>query len=330
MRATLLDILRCPETGQRLAARDAVERDGDIESGDLVTEDGLHRYPIVNGIPRFVPSDNYAASFGFQWHRFGATQLDSTSGVPISRDRFLSFSGWTPAELAGKRVLDVGCGAGRFTEIALACGARVVAIDYSSAVDVCKANHGTNPRLDVVQADIYRLPFAPEKFDYVYCFGVLQHTPDVAAAFKALPPQLAPGGSIAVDIYPRLRLNFLWPKYWLRPITRHIAPPRLFRLVERVVPRLLPVSRLLGRVPGIGRKLRHVIPVMNYEGVLPLSERQLEEWAVLDTFDMLSPTHDHPQNARTLRRWFAEAGLTEVWVGRPGFLVGRGRKPTRG
>jgi hypothetical protein len=68
--------------------------------------------------------------------------------------------------------------------------------------------------------------------------------------------------------------------------------------------------------------------VANYEGVYPLAPSQLREWAVLDTFDMFAPAHDHPQSAEDLQRWFREAGLAAVEVERLGFLVGRGRRPT--
>lgn len=100
--------------------------------------------------------------------------------------------------------------------------------------------------------------------------------------------------------------------------------------MQRLVPYLLPVSRLLGRTPKVGRWLRNAIPVSNYEGIYPLDETQLREWAVLDTFDMWSPIHDHPQTAGTVARWLAEAGLEERAVFRVGHLVGAGRRPTAG
>jgi 2-polyprenyl-3-methyl-5-hydroxy-6-metoxy-1,4-benzoquinol methylase len=327
MRSEDLTLLRCPVSREILRIEEGAVTEGEeVVSGWLATSDGAHRYRIVDHVARFVDSSNYATNFGIQWNRFRTTQLDSHSRLTISRDRFFSFSGWTPQELAGKTVLDIGCGAGRFTEIALQSGARVVALDYSSAVDACWANNHAKGRLTVVQGDLYALPVADENFDYVYCFGVLQHTPDVAAAVRALRAPLSPGGKLALDLYPRLALNALWPKYWLRPLTSRLEPKSLFRLVQLMVPVLLPVSLALGRVPGVGRKLRHAIPVVNYEGVYPLSPSQIREWAVLDTFDMLAPRHDHPQTPDTLRRWLLELGLEDVWVERRGFVVGRARR----
>jgi hypothetical protein len=119
----------------------------------------------------------------------------------------------------------------------------------------------------------------------------------------------------------------LWPKYWLRAVTRRMPPQRLFALVQRAVPLLLPLTRAVGRVPVVGTKLRYAVPIASYEGVFPLSDVHHREWAVLDTFDMYSPVHDHPQTARTLERWLRELPLEDVSVRRLGFLVGRGRMP---
>lgn len=316
MNLDLLDILCCPDCRAALS----------LDAESLRCTACGRTYPIVNGVPRFVAAENYASSFGFQWNRFPRTQLDSNSGVPISRDRFFAQSGWSAAELRGKRVLDVGCGSGRFAEVTLGTGARVVAVDYSAAVDAARTNLAGNPNLDVVQADMFRLPFREDSFDYVYSFGVLQHTPDPARAFRSLLPPLKRGGKIAVDVYPKTWMNILWPKYWLRPITKRVRGERLFRIVERLVPVLLPLSRLLGRVPLLGRKLRWLVPVANYEGIHPLNDAQIREWAVLDTFDMLSPAHDHPQSPATLRRWIADAALSDGEVVKAGHLVARGRK----
>jgi SAM-dependent methyltransferase len=326
MRPALLDVLVCPAcAGSLRASDDTGERA--LETGTLHCTRCPASYPVVRGIPRFVAASNYADNFGLQWNLFRRTQLDSHSGIPISYRRFVDQSGWTPEMLEGQRVLDVGCGAGRFAEIALSFGARVVALDYSSAVDACRANLGDHPRLDVVQGDIYALPFRRGAFPFVYCFGVLQHTPDVERAFKALPAVVAPGGALAVDLYAKNWQMWLHPRRWLRPITTRMNPERLFGLVRRVSPPLLTLSCAASRVPALGPYLKRFVPVANYAGVYPLSRQQLLEWAVLDTFDWLGPRYDQPQTASTLRQWFAETGLIDVQVFRSHHLTGRGRMP---
>lgn len=326
MHYSLMELLACPACLGALTLVVNRECDGEVESGVLACNRCAVEYPIDSFVPRFVAQQNYSSSFGFQWNTFSATQLDSTTGQPISSDRFFAQSAWSPSEMCGRLVLDVGCGAGRFAEVSLRTGAHVVAVDYSNAVNACRRNLGPHPRLHVIQADVYHLPFHPARFDFVYSFGVLQHTPDVKASFESLCVQLAPGGRVAIDVYPRIPLNAIWPKYWLRPLTMRMEPERLFTLVRRMVDFLWPVSLALGRVRRVGRKLRHALPVANYEGLLPLSAAQLKEWAILDTFDMLSPAHDHPQTVSSVRGWFEDAGLAEVEVFRRGLVVGRGRR----
>ena len=201
MKNEFLDLLRCPQSGQCLKLADFKCKDDCIQSGWLVSQDGRHRYPIRNGVPRFVPESNYADNFGIQWNKFSNTQLDSHSGHPVSAARFWNETSWKPGDLAGKWILDIGCGSGRFAEIALLAGAKVVALDYSSAVDACYANLKHHPDFHIVQGDIYALPFVKGAFLFAYSLGVLQHTPDVERAFLALPPMLAHGGRICVDFY---------------------------------------------------------------------------------------------------------------------------------
>jgi 2-polyprenyl-3-methyl-5-hydroxy-6-metoxy-1,4-benzoquinol methylase len=326
VKTKLLELLRCPTTGQSLT----LEADGNnsqlIDVGWLVSEDGQHRYPIRNGIPRFVPESNYADNFGMQWNHFRQTQLDSHSGQPISSDRFWLSTNWTPADLKNLWVLDVGCGAGRFAEVALNAGAKLVALDYSNSVDACYANLKHHPNLYVVQGDIYALPFALGEFQFVYSLGVLQHTPDVYKAFAALPPMLRVGGSLCVDYYEKSWKSIFHIKYWLRPITKRLAKATLFSLLQKAIPVLLPLSRLLGGMPLVGGVLKRLIPVVNYYGTLQFTTQQHLEWSLLDTFDWLAPHYDQPQTASTALQWMEQVGMNDIEVLKAGHLVARGTK----
>jgi SAM-dependent methyltransferase len=268
----------------------------------------------------------YADSFGEQWNRYRRVQLDSVTGKPLSRERFFEGTGW-PERLDGERVLEVGCGAGRFTEVLVSTGADVVAVDATSAVEACRETVGD--AATVVRADLFDLPFPEESFDRVFCFGVLQHTPDPRAAFLTIVRYARPGGVVAADVYRKPEYVDRWSskRFW-RPLTTRMPRRSLRRLVEWYVPRWLPIDTRLARVPGAGRFLTAIVPCWNYTGLLPLSRDELEAWAVLDTFDALSPRYDRPQILAAVREWCAAAGLVDVDVrpGGNGILI-NGRRP---
>ncbi len=326
MKQELLELLRCPITGQCLTLKDPLPTSQDVIEGVLLSADRAHSYPITNGIPRFVPQTNYADNFGMQWNHFRQTQLDSYSGCTVSHDRFWKATGWSATDMKGKWLLDVGCGAGRFAEIALSTGANVVALDYSSAVDACYLNLKHHPNLHVLQGDIYSLPFAPEVFQFVYSLGVLQHTPDVRKAFAALPPMVTPGGYLCVDYYEKSLKGALNPRHYLRPLTKRISKSMLFSGLQKTVPAMLWCSDLLGQVPVAGSILKRIVPVANHFDGIGLSDQQKKEWALLDTFDWLSPQFDQPQNAVTAKDWMTEAGIKQIEILRASHLVARGRK----
>jgi SAM-dependent methyltransferase len=254
-------------------------------------------YPVVSGVSRFVSHELYAESFGYQWNRFARTQLDSASGTTRSRDTFVEKTGWALGDLRGARVLDAGCGIGRFAEVCADAGAEVHAVDLSTAVEAAARNVGRRPRVHLYQADIMRLPFPPESFDFVYSLGVLHHTPNTRAAFLKLPPLLRPGGRLAIWVYaPRLR--WLVGGAILRVVTPRLPKRWLLRLSRAVSP-LYHVHR----IPLLGRLTRVALPVS-----LELDP----EWRWLDTFDWYSPRYQWKHGAPEVEAWFREAGLGQI------------------
>jgi len=281
-------------------------------------------FKILRGIPRFVCDDDYAESFGFQWNVHARTQLDSFTNTPISRDRLFGTTKWS-GDLSGQAVLEAGSGAGRFTEVLVSTGASVISFDLSSAVEANYRSNGKNENLLILQASILDIPVRPRSMDKVMCLGVLQHTPDPARAFFCLADCVRPGGELAIDVYAaRLRSLLSW-KYLLRPITKKMDSKRLYRLIERATPALFSASEFLSRV--FGRFGARLLPIVYYPS-LGLSPEVARQWSVLDTFDMYSPAHDHPQTIKTVKSWFDKAGFVDVTV-RYGLngIVARGRRP---
>jgi SAM-dependent methyltransferase len=314
VRPSAVEHLRDPSSGEALTVgRVEAEEQGEIREGELLAQKSGARYAIRNFIPRFVTDSSYTASFGEQWNRYRRTQIDRFNGTTLSRERFFRDTGWTPEEIKGQRILEAGCGAGRFTQVMLDAGALVYSIDYSTAVDACWAVNGPHPNLFLAQADIYSMPFEHGSFDKVFCYGVIQHTPDARRAFQSLLPFLKPGGRLAVDVYRKLWWVHRWTaKFWYRPVTRRMSRETLRKVVEWYVPRWIPIDNAFQRVPVLRAVVPAIVPCWNYTGMLPLDPEQIEQWAILDTFDALSPTYDAPQTIETVREWFMDAGLKDV------------------
>lgn len=271
------------------------------------------------------PTD-YVCSFGLQWRWHGATQLDSITGMRFSEQRFFDTTGW-PRRMDGQLILEAGCGAGRFTEVACKTGAQVVAFDASEAVAVNRANNRHFGNLVLLCADLHHPPLRPRSFDRIFCFGVLQHTPDPARAFHILVSFLKPGGEIVVDVYRKDLLSLLQWKYLLRPITIRIAPRTLYRLVSRIVPPLIAPTAMLKRIAGKAGARLSPIAEFSHAGLTP---RLNTDWAILDTFDMYSPVHDHPQSTKAVRAWLRTAGLAGAVTRGSNGVVLRGRLPSDG
>ena len=245
-------------------------------------------------MPRFVRSEAYASSFGYEWLRHRKTQLDSVSGLTRSRDTFLAKTGLTADELAGARVLDVGVGSGRFAEIAADLGASLTGIDITRAAEVAAENLG--PRALIAQADLFDPPFADETFDVVYSIGVLHHTPDTRAAVQRISRLVKPGGILAIWVYHPYRSQRVSGFY--RRFTT--------RMSERALYRLCRVASYLyypQRIPIVGRGLRRAFPI---------SSEKDRAWRTLDTFDWYAPQFQWKHTAPEVVGWFEQLGYSDI------------------
>ncbi len=289
----------------------------------LLGADGT-RYPIVDGIPRFVPASGYADDFGAQWKRFPRTQLDSHSGLTISEDRLARCLRGELAALSGKRVLEAGSGAGRFTEVLRRAGAVVHSFDVSAAVEANAANNGGNnaagDTLTLVQADILHIPFAPGSHDYVVCLGVLQHTPSPEASIASLWTMVKPGGRLVIDHY-RYRRRFALPTPFgdaaslYRWITLRLKPAARAAFVGRVTDFWFPVHWRFRRSLTAQRIIRRFSPVRFYYPDLPLRDRAMHyQWSLLDTHDSTTDVFKHLRSPDQIRAVLERLGAIDIHV----------------
>lgn len=287
--------------------------------GALKDDDG-NSFPVINGVPRFVEDHNYTDNFGFQWNKFQKTQIDRESkNSTFSKERFFAATHWEKEDLSGKDVLEAGSGAGRFTQIVLDhTKANLYSLDYSDAVSAnYKNNCHHGERLKLFQASIYDMPFPDNSFDKVFCFGVLQHTPDFKRSVQCLVKKAKPGGEIVVDFYPiKGWYTKISAKYMLRPFTKKMPHEKLLNKIERNANRLISTYYFFDRLK-MGMIAHRFLPMCDIKRTLPagLSKEVLREWVILDTFDMFSPAYDNPQRVNRVKKWMQESGAEITFAG---------------
>jgi SAM-dependent methyltransferase len=288
----------------------------EIIEGKLDCSKCSKTYPIVGSIPRFVEMDNYAASFGYQWNKFAKTQVGGAQKI-ISKERFDCTAEW-PQQLLNQVILEAGCGAGRFSEIALDTGAQVYSFDLSAAINASVGNITSldqKRRHHPFQASIYDIPLPHGMFDKVYCLGVLQHCPDVKRAFMSLVPFLKSGGEIVIDCYLSQPLKHAFNlKYWLRPFFKWWKPTWLFSFWFFVISIAYDLKRVITAIPLVGKFFAKIVPIgrLNYEPEHYFTVQELKEIKTLSVFDMLSPKYDQCQKLEDVGGWMRESGLEIV------------------
>jgi SAM-dependent methyltransferase len=326
MHGSLIDLLVCPACRADAPLRlDACEKedDGQILEGELGCSRCASRFPVRRGTPRFVATtDDYCGNFGFQWKRWKGIQIDRIQGHRLSETRFFDEVPWDREWMKGKWILDAGCGAGRFTDVAAGHGANVVACDISNAVDACRENTRANrDRVHTVQASLYDLPFRGGSFDAAFCFGVIQHTPDPRRTMETVPRFVRTGGWLAYDFYERTRWERPWvPHFFLRRYTPEWPVGRLLVFSHVLTAVFFPLAWVVHRTPVLDQ-LSALLPVAVFSSK-ELSLRAQYQWTVLDTFDWYGPRFEQRQNFREVATLLSRLGLQDI-MGRPGSVTAR-------
>lgn len=339
MKAAFVARLRCP------SCRGACRLEAFTEAADAAVEGVLTcpcglKAPVVAGVPRLLPaatSDTLVAehpgffarypelappravttphasrrtlhAFGDEWRRFPEL-LDAHRGIFE-----WYFEGPEPVRWRGLRVLDAGCGMGRWLHFALEQGAEVVGMDVSPAIDVAAARDGETA--DFVQADLRWPPFPPESFDLVYSLGVLHHLEDPLAGVRALAKLVRPGGELRLYVYRALDDEPWWKRVLFRAVTglRRVTtrlPYPAVHVISGLVAGVATVlflwpRRMLRRWSRGDRLTRH-LPLVHYTDV-PF------RMVVSEQFDRLVAPIEGRFSRRDLEGWLREVGFEIVAI----------------
>jgi len=213
MKKELLQYICCPNCKKDLKL-ECFEINGiEIIKGTLYCDNCSVKFPIINGIPIFLPgslSKNFFStgnfsteyisktnnsqvfedtfsykekkavynSFSYEWQRW--------SVLPeYAENDFLEITKVPKLHFNGKIGLDVGCGNGRYLEFCsnlVGPNGIMIGIELSDAVEIAYKRTQFLQNVHVIQADVYNLPLKEKIFDFVYFIGVLQHLPDPQGA----------------------------------------------------------------------------------------------------------------------------------------------------
>jgi ubiquinone/menaquinone biosynthesis C-methylase UbiE/uncharacterized protein YbaR (Trm112 family) len=291
----------------------------EISEGTLTCSACGRAWPIVGGIPRFIP-DNLAAdvqkaqdTFSYEWKMFRFGERNWGQDIEHRKQLFLDALGASPDDLRGKLILDAGCGSGALAiEMARSFGMEVLALDLAFGIEQAY-QHNDNPYVHFVQGSVLDLPVQEQRFDYLYCAGVLVATPDTGAGFREIIDTLRPGGRCFIWVYHPIKSRFYGkstPKLaiynWIRVNITSKLPIRVqYGLYLTWIPFFLAKQSAEVRM---GRR----------------STRLTWREKMQSFFDFFSPKYQNRHDPAEVSEWFADSGFESVTVcniGAEGFGV---------
>ena len=186
---------------------------GDADDLRLKTEYLLHENRNLAATVRYLRAAVEAddplarqtrASFDFQWEKLptGRHNLEH----PLFREEapgyVCEYTGFPAEWFKGKKAIDVGCGAGRYSFALSVLGADVLSVDQSThglarAAEACRGF----PAHRTKTVNLLKTLDIEETFDLVWSYGVLHHTGDTYGAFQRVVPLVKPGGWIFLMLY---------------------------------------------------------------------------------------------------------------------------------
>lgn len=223
----ILDILACLECNADLKIQDST----------LICKSCQKKYPIIDGVPRFVDEQYYSLNdendtitektknyFGYEWERFKTWGFIEDSS--LKEEEKIDWFGGTVASRKGafkakcklsqddlensKYILDAGCGNGRYTyETGLNAKNMVIGVDIGyGSVKSAYSNTKDLENVVIIQGSLFQLPFKKNSIDTCFSNGVLMHTGNARKAFDEIASKIKQDGFFVAHLYHRL--NPIW------------------------------------------------------------------------------------------------------------------------
>jgi len=308
--ATLLQHLRCPGCGHTFEA----------VNEELRCTGASHTFPIHDGVPRFTSDTTSTAKyFGYMWGEQAPRVVPPS--VPSPYHLAAMQAALSVPSLRGL-ILDAGCGEGiDLAMTALDPECEVIGVELSSGgVATSLARTRGLARAHVVQANLLRLPIAPNTFDAAYSYGVVHHTPDPARAIREITRTMKPGAWLLYYVYEDFSdRSWMWRAALalansVRLVTTRLSPVVLMRACRI----LSPVVYVLCTVPARRFSWARRFPYRH--GTTP--------WSLSgDLYDRLSAPIEKRYSRRGAAALAEAAGLEVVRVAQQRGWMVHARKP---
>lgn len=286
--------------------REAAAEYADFFAHHGLAPDGSREQPrpgrIAAGAPRTEPvADGRSPdSFRLQWSIYQEGDLTWFKDDAGLRKRELLYNlEAAPEELAGRTLLDAGCGNGELTRAIAEYGLEVVGMDFSRSIEgarrrLFERGFPVAHRVHYLQGNALELPIEPASFDFVHSSGVLHHTPSTHRGMRSVSRAVAPGGKLYIQLYRRRPAWIHWINVSLRAVTTRLPLGFLYRLCYLGAPVHAALSRLV-------HGLRGEVP--------PASTRR--ERAV-QMFDNYSPRYQYRHTVHEIAGFLRELGYVDV------------------
>jgi len=248
--------------------------------------------PVIHELPITTETKE---SFAFQWS--DCPDGDWTVTRPELKERepklVCQYTGLDPEWFQNKRVLDAGCGSGRFTYAMASMGASVVSVDQSESgvFYTKKACESFGDKVEVHRHDLTKPLDLEANFDLVWSYGVLHHTGDTFGAFENVSRLVKSHGLLFLMLYGE-------------PEGKDLGEYVYYSEVER---------------------LRRATCMLNFQERYELIEK-LKGEEVGGWFDAVSPRINDTYPLYEIELWFLQAGFVDFkrTVGHSNhFVIGR-------
>lgn len=256
----------------------------------LVCDQCQQEYPVLGGIPRFV-QQQHLASFGLQWNRYDVAHTEEDQAT------FEAKTGFRLSELRGMKILDAGCGGGRYSKIVADAGGHVLGADHSQAVEKATSLCQNSENVRFIQADLKKLPLPEASFDLAFSIGVMHHDENTRAVFDSVARMVKPQGRLAIWLYRR-------NQWWQEGINRFLRG-RTVNMSSQNLERIAKLGAFFGGIPVVNKTLNKIVNFSSHSDY---------ENRVCDTYDWYAPKFQHHHTVEELCNWFDEAGYENLVV----------------